>query len=113
LQINDKYAGNPAAAGNTQVARTSALSSSALYTSVGKLSPIRAKPARRARGAKVITTTETVPFDDLALTNPLARARPRPPTAAATATEVMNRIYRRQRHTTISAENGFCSGAID
>jgi S-adenosylmethionine-diacylgycerolhomoserine-N-methlytransferase len=52
----------------------------------------------------VITTTETVPFDDLALfseqasASRLARGRPRPPTAAETATELMNRIYRRQRH---------------
>jgi len=50
----------------------------------------------RSKGTKVITTTETTPFGDRTLTDPPARSRPRPPAAAAT--ELMNRIYRRQRH---------------
>jgi S-adenosylmethionine-diacylgycerolhomoserine-N-methlytransferase len=37
-------------------------------------------------------------FSDRALPSPPAHTRPQPPTAAATATELMNRIYRRQRH---------------
>jgi len=44
----------------------------------------------------VISTTKTARFDDRALTDPPARGRARVPAAAAT--ELMNRIYRRQRH---------------
>jgi S-adenosylmethionine-diacylgycerolhomoserine-N-methlytransferase len=47
-------------------------------------------------GAAVITTTGTAPFGEELPVEP--RAVTRPPAASAAATELMNRIYRRQRH---------------
>jgi S-adenosylmethionine-diacylgycerolhomoserine-N-methlytransferase len=44
----------------------------------------------------VISTTKAAPFSDRAMASPPTRGRVRAPAAAAT--ELMNRIYRRQRH---------------